>query len=417
MARGAKKENETPSGVGPNSRVVQTTIASIEKLTKQKPMDASYTTLPHVPSGSAVVDVMIGGGPAKDGKGMICPGFPKKKYVEVFGAESSGKTTLALTACAEVQRAGGTVLYLDYEHALDHGYAKALGVQVAPPYMLLYQPATFEEGLQMIYLSLRTGIDLIVVDSVAAMVPKAELERGIQEEARVGLLAAKLSQNLPKLVQWLNDPKNEGDGTAIIFLNQTRALIQKGPMTGGDSTNSSGGKAVKFYASARLQLTRIRSEYIEKMDELTLKKRKIPFGNVVKVKNVKNKVDARQGMEGEIFIRYGFGIDDYLTLIEAATARKIVKKEGTWLVYGDQRFQGREKFRRWLMEKGNEKALATLRATVQEAVLKSAVEGIAPEADIDENDIVSDARAAMGDDDLMSDTDDTTEEATIEAEE
>ncbi len=325
--------------------------ASIQKYMKIKPLKANTDPMPVVATGSFVVDNLIGGTMSPSGKGRICPGFPRKRISEVFGAESSGKTTLMLQTIANLQKAGGSVLFLDYEHALAHGYAKTLGVKFDDT-LLLYQPDTLEDGLKMIYLAIKGGIDLIVVDSLAAMVPKDELEKGVADVAKVGAVAKKMAETLPKLVQWLGNPPPGAGGTAFVFINQTRALIQTGGGGHGASQdeNTAGGKAVKFYSYLRLKLTKIRSDRAERIDRMTGKKRNYNFGNVVDVKIVKNKADGTQGHNGTIFIRYGYGIDDIRTLIEAAVTCKLVKKNGAQFVLGNQQFRGQESLRAHLLK-------------------------------------------------------------------
>jgi recombination protein RecA len=382
MSKAAKKETL------PANNAARMAIAMIEKVTGQKPVAANMSTWPHVPTGSMVVDNMIGGNAARDGKGLMCPGFPRKRISEVYGAESCGKTTLAICAAVNVQRAGGTVLYLDFEHALHHGYAQACGLSFDQDKLILMQPITLEEGLKMMLVGIRAGIDLVVIDSVAAMVPKDELEKKLDETAKIGALAKKLSEVLPKLGIWLAGRMEDGkvveEGkTAVVFINQTRALINTGGHS-AETENTAGGKALKFYASLRLKMTKIRSDFIEKKDDISLKKKRAPYGNLVQVKVVKNKLDAKQGETGEVFIRYGFGIDDYLSVIESAAARRIVKKDGSMYRYGEQSFRGRDAFRAFLM-----KDLATYETLKKQVVDAIVTSSTITASEADEDDIVS----------------------------
>lgn len=365
--------------------------AAILKVTGQKPLRPAATTMPHTSTGSMIINQIIGGNPALDGKGQICPGFPRRRISEIYGAEASGKSTLALSAAVEAQRNGEVVMYLDFENAIHHGYAQTLGLDFDENKLLLFAPNTLEEGLKMLYVGIKTGVALVIVDSVAAMVTKAEMEKKIDDPQRIGELAAALSRNLPKITQWLKD-----SNTALVLINQTRSIISSGGH--GDPDNSSGGKALKFYMSLRLKLTRIKSEVIKKKDNLTLKERTIPYGNVVQVKVVKNRLDRTQGTVGEVFIRYGYGLDEYHSVIECAVARRLIKKDGSFLTYGELRFQGKERFRAYLMQ--NAGTFTDLRAKVIKVLQESEKLALEPD-EVDENDIVADMRAELGDDDVF----------------
>lgn len=341
----------------------------------------AYTgSLPHVPSGSFAIDDLIGGTLASDGKPK-CPGYPRRRITEVFGAESSGKTTAALQAIAEVQRNGGSAMFLDFEHALDHSYAKAVGVSFDPKKLTLYQPESLEEGMKYIYVGIMSGIDLIVVDSVAAMLPRTELDKGADDPSTIGGQARAFSRFLPQFGIWMWKPeasKYNPLGTAIVLINQTRAQISK--MGPGSDTNTSGGRALKFYAYLRLQFSKIRSEAMEKKNKFTGKTVRVPYGNHTQVKVVKSKIDAKQGQTADIFIRFGQGIDDALSLIEAGVTHKYVEKAGAWYEYLGQRYQGREGFRAAL------KANPSLFQELRKQVLKSAQAGVTASTSDDEDD-------------------------------
>lgn len=398
----AAKKTESKKG-----DVAAQAIQFIEKATGQKPLGAHTTTWPNIPSGSATINTLIGGSPLPDGKGFVCPGLPCQRIVEIYGAESSGKTTAALQGIVAVQRAGGVAMFLDFENALHHGYAKAIGVSFDKDKLLYYAPTTLEEGLKMIYIGIATGVKLIVVDSVSAMVPKAELEKKLDDPAKIGALAAAMSTNLPKVVQWL-----KGKDSCLVLINQIRSLISS--TAKGDTDNTSGGKAVKFYASIRLKLTRIQSEFIERPDPVTLKKKRIPYGNLVQVKVVKNKIDSKQGQTGEVFIRYGSGIDEYISLIESAVPRKIVVKNGGQYSYGQATVKGREAFRRFLID--NPKLYAEIQQKVTAALLAAAPEPLAAD-EVDDDDILANMSKELGDDQLFdSEGDETPSETTVEAE-
>ncbi len=330
--------------------------STIFKVVKQKTLAPMTTQHAHLPTGSTLVNSLIGGTKLKDGRSM-CPGIPRRRVVEIYGPESSGKTTLALQTIVETQKAGGVVMFLDYEHSLHHGYAKTIGVSFDEDVMAYYQPDTMEDGLKMLYIGIMAGVDLIVVDSVAAMVPAGELAKKLDETAKVGAVAKKMSESLPKLVNWLQKYPKDGQGesakkieghpgTGLILINQERATISTGGPGGGTpEPTTTGGKALKYYAYLRLRLTRISTEKIEKVDPLTGKKKKIPFGNVTQVRVVKSKIDAKQGHEAVIFIRFGYGIDDLYSIIESGAGRGVIRKDGGWYQYGEHRYNGRDKFR------------------------------------------------------------------------
>jgi recombination protein RecA len=271
-----------------------------------------------IPTGSIALDVALGIG-----------GLPRGRIVEIYGPESSGKTTLTLHAIANAQRAGGIAAFIDAEHALDPEYAKKLGVDIDA--MLVSQPDTGEQALEIADMLIRSGsIDLIVIDSVAALVPRAEIE-GEMGDAHVGLQARLMSQALRKLTGGLNQTK-----TTAIFINQLREKV--GVFFGSPETTA-GGKALKFYASVRLDIRRIE----------TLKDGTEAVGNRTRVKVVKNKM-APPFKQAEFDILYGTGISREGSLIDFGVEHGIVKKSGAWYTYdGDQLGQGKEKARDFLL--------------------------------------------------------------------
>ncbi|MBK8009967.1 MAG: recombinase RecA [Deltaproteobacteria bacterium] len=270
-----------------------------------------------VSSGSVGLDEALGVG-----------GYPKGRIVEIFGPEASGKTTLALHAIASIQREGGVAAFIDAEHALDPRYARALGVDLEG--LLLSQPDNGEQALDITETLLRSGaVDLVVVDSVAALVPKAEIE-GEMGDAHVGLQARLMSQAMRKLTGLCF--KNR---TTIIFINQVRMKI--GVMFGSPETTT-GGNALKFYASIRLDIRRIGA--LKDGDET--------IGNRARVKVVKNKV-APPFRQVEFDIIYGQGVSITGEIIDMATDRKLIEKSGAWYAIGGERMgQGRERARDWL---------------------------------------------------------------------
>ncbi|GAA3665657.1 recombinase RecA [Microbacterium marinilacus] len=272
-----------------------------------------------IPTGSIALDVALGVG-----------GLPRGRIIEIYGPESSGKTTLTLHAIANVQRAGGIAAFVDAEHALDPEYAKKLGVDIDQ--LLVSQPDTGEQALEIADMLIRSGaIDLVVIDSVAALVPRAEIE-GEMGDSHVGLQARLMSQALRKLTGGLNQTK-----TTAIFINQLREKI--GVFFGSPETTA-GGKALKFYASVRLDIRRIE----------TLKDGADAVGNRTRVKVVKNKM-APPFKQAEFDILYGTGISREGSLIDFGVEHGIVKKSGSWYTYdGDQLGQGKENARNFLIE-------------------------------------------------------------------
>ena len=281
--------------------------------------DFSAMNVEAIPTGALSLDVALGIG-----------GIPKGRIVEIFGPESSGKTTLALHMIAECQKTGGEAAFIDAEHALDPVYAKHLGVDIDN--LIVSQPDTGEQALEIAEALVRSGaIDIIVVDSVAALVPKAEID-GDMGDSHVGLQARLMSQALRKLAGVLNK-----SNTAIIFINQLREKV--GVMFGNPETTT-GGRALKFYASVRLDIRKI--ENIKQDGEV--------FGNRVRVKVVKNKV-APPFREAEFDIIYGKGISKSGNILDLGVNLDIVEKSGSWFSYNGARIgQGRENAKKYLEE-------------------------------------------------------------------
>ena len=281
--------------------------------------DENRPPIQSISSGNTAIDVALGIG-----------GWPRGRIVEIYGPESSGKTTVALHAIAEAQRAGGIAAFIDAEHALDPDYAKKLGVDTDN--LLVSQPDTGEQALEIADMLVRSGaIDMIVIDSVAALTPKAEIE-GEMGDSHVGLQARLMSQALRKMTGALYN-----SGTTAIFINQLREKI--GVMFGSPETTT-GGKALKFYASVRCDVRRIQ----------TLKDGQDSIGNRTKMKVVKNKVSPPFKI-AEFDIMYGEGISRESSIIDMGVENGIVKKSGSWFTYeGDQLGQGKEKARIFLKE-------------------------------------------------------------------
>lgn len=275
--------------------------------------------VPVISTGSLSLDIALGVG-----------GLPRGRVIEIFGPESSGKTTLTLHAIAEAQRQGGVAAFIDAEHALDVEYARKLGVRTED--LLISQPDTGEQALEIADMLVRSGaVDLLIVDSVAALVPRAEIE-GEMGDSHMGLQARLMSQALRKLTGTISKSK-----TTVIFINQIRMKI--GVMFGNPETTT-GGNALKFYSSVRLDIRRVAA----------LKNGEDVIGNRTRVKVVKNKV-APPFKEVEFDILYGEGISREGDLLDLASDKGIIEKSGTWYTYGNDRVgQGRENARQWLKE-------------------------------------------------------------------
>ncbi len=287
--------------------------------------------IPVVPSGSLGLDLALGIG-----------GYARGRIIEIYGPESSGKTTLALHAVGEAQKQGGVAAYVDAEHALDVSYARKLGVRTDD--LLISQPDTGEQALEIADMLVRSGgIDILVVDSVAALVPRAEIE-GEMGDSHMGLQARLMSQALRKLTGSINRSK-----TLVIFINQIRMKI--GVMFGSPETTT-GGNALKFYASMRLDIRRIQA----------IKDGENVIGNRTRVKVVKNKL-APPFKEVEFDILYGEGISKEGDLLDIAVSQNLVEKSGTWFAYKDERMgQGRDNAIQWL--KAHPEVIKTLRDDV-----------------------------------------------------
>ena len=312
--------------VGPEKeKAIELAVSSIEKafgkgsIMRLGNEEALVKDVVAVSSGSTSLDIALGVG-----------GFPRGRIIEIYGPESSGKTTLALHAVAEAQKTGGICAFVDAEHALDVGYARKLGVRTDD--LLISQPDSGEQALEIVETLVRSGaIDVLVVDSVAALVPKAELE-GEMGDAHMGVQARLMSQALRKLTGTISKSQ-----TIVIFINQIRMKI--GVMFGNPETTT-GGNALKFYASVRMDIRKIAA----------LKQGNEMIGSRTRVKVVKNKV-APPFKEVEFDILYGEGISQEGDILDLAVERNVVDKSGAWFSYGKERIgQGRENSRIFLKE-------------------------------------------------------------------
>ncbi|NIM57448.1 MAG: recombinase RecA [Candidatus Aminicenantes bacterium] len=334
------KEEENEQKQGSRDRAIEAALSQIEKqfgkgtVMKLGQKEAAIK-VPTIPTGSIAFDLSLGIG-----------GFPRGRVVEVFGPEATGKTTLAIHVIAEAQKQGGQAAFIDAEHALDPNYAASVGVDVDS--LLISQPDYGEQALEIAEVLVRSGaVDVIVVDSVAALVPKAELE-GEMGDAHMGLQARLMSQALRKLTAIVSRSK-----TCFIFVNQIREKI--GFFLGSPETTT-GGRALKFYSSLRVDIRRI----------ATLKEGDKVIGNRVKVKIVKNKM-APPFRESQFDIIYGEGISKEGDLVDCGVDTGIIEKTGTWYSYKGERLgQGRDNVKKLLKE--NEELAAQLDKEIRKAV-------------------------------------------------
>jgi recombination protein RecA len=316
-------KSATPERAGDKDKALEAALLQIERQFGKGSImrlgEEARVPVEVIPTGSIALDVALGIG-----------GYPRGRIVEIYGPESSGKTTFALHAVANAQKMGGIAAFIDAEHALDPEYAQKLGVDTEA--LLVSQPDTGEQALEIMDMLIRSGaIDVVVVDSVAALVPKAEIE-GEMGDSHVGLQARLMSQALRKITGAVSNTK-----TTAIFINQLREKV--GVMFGSPETTT-GGKALKFYASVRMDIRRIE----------TLKDGTDAVGNRTRVKVVKNKM-APPFKTAELDILYGVGVSKEGGLIDLGVEQGIVRKAGAWYTYeGDQLGQGKENARNYLRD-------------------------------------------------------------------
>ena len=333
-------------------KALQLTMEKLDKTygkgTVMKLGDSPIVDIEVIPSGSLTLDLALG-----------VQGYPKGRIVEIFGPESSGKTTLAIHAIAEVQKQGGIAAFIDAEHAFDQFYAQKLGVDVGN--LLISQPDNGEQALEIADNLIRSGaVDLVVIDSVAALTPKAEIE-GEMGDSQMGLQARLMSKALRKLTGSINKA-----GCCCIFINQLREII--GVMFGNPETTT-GGNALKFYASVRVDIRR--AAQIKDGEEV--------LGNRIKVKVVKNKI-APPFRKAEFDIMYGEGISKVGEIIDLGVELNVIKKSGSWFSYGETRLgQGRDAVKQIILD--NPELFLELEQKIKDALRKDASILVATEED------------------------------------
>jgi len=335
-------------------------------------------------TGSTVLNLLIGGSRLSDGS-FVCPGYPKGTIIEIFGAESSGKTTLALMAMGQAIASGGCGLYVDLEHAVKDHYAMKLGCDFRPPELggtgsaFRVAPHTFEETAAIVDSAALQGVDLIVIDSVAGMVSRREITRDVSnedEKAGIAEIPRLMSNWLPKLQSIIAKTK-----TTVIFLNQTRDKIGAFGFSEESKKSTVGGNALKFWASVRWFLKPHTVTKARVFNPLTKTNEDVPIATDVMVKNIKNKVDARQGHVGVVTIRYGTGVDEIRTMINVAEAYKVVNisknglKQQVFTYENESKnlkltSTGLEKFRSDLLLAANKAVFEDMIATCTEKIMQ-----------------------------------------------
>lgn len=339
------------------SKALESALSQIERAFGKgaimKMGSTSVSDIEAIPTGSIALDIALGIG-----------GLPRGRIVEIFGPESSGKTTLAMHVVAEAQKLGGTCAYVDAEHAMDPGYAKKLGINIDE--LLISQPDTGEQALEITDTLVRSGaIDVLVIDSVAALVPKTELD-GEMGDTHVGLQARLMSQALRKLTATVNRSK-----TLVIFINQIRMKIG---VSYGNPETTTGGNALKFYSSVRLDIRRTGS----------VKDKEDAVGNQTKVKVVKNKV-APPFKTVEFDIMFGEGISRTGEIIDLGVKAGLVNKAGAWYSYNEERIgQGKEKAKVWLLENPDKMELIEKQIKTAAGVLAEEMLDFEPSTTIEE---------------------------------
>lgn len=331
-------------------------------------LDMLKETIPHIPTGSIVIDFAIGGKLNKHGIAP-CPGIPRGRITQLYGANSAGKTTLALTIAASVCANGGTVCYIDWEHEVEPRYAESLGVPIGDDSrFVLIQPNTLEEGMKTMVVMIAEGVDLIVLDSVGAGKPEKQVNKDVSEvgeQDRPGRVAAAWSEFLPSVKSQM-----ASSNSTILAISQMRKTMSS--MSGGGPDSApQGGESWKFYTSLRLSLRVLQKEKGKVFDPLTNKMEDKVTGTIVVLKLDKNKVSDSAHNEFKYYMTAGLGIDNARSVAELATSYKIVVKSGSWLTWqsptGEVRVQGMAQFLKLLRE--DPKLLAALFAQVTPKIM------------------------------------------------
>lgn len=293
-----------------------------------------------IPTGSWVINQIIGDGTMTGSPG----GYPRGHITEIFGDESAGKTTLGLLAIAEAQKAGGFGILVDFEQTFHPVYAERLGLDLSEDKFMVSQPVHFQQGARQIEKMLLMKPDVIVIDSVSAMTPRQLLEADADEEMKVGILARLVAALLSRISK-----KLKNSHTSLILINQLRSVIKKSKYDRGPDEESTGGRSLKYYSSVRIKLITSKIEKIETVSKVTGKKEKEPINVLVKATVVKSKID-RALLTGPIYMRFGEGVDNILSIVELAVNLKVIKKKGTFFEFDTLNVQDKEKFRNALNE-------------------------------------------------------------------
>lgn len=325
----------------------------------------------HVSTDSVILDTLISGRPNEYGVSP-CPGWPRGRIIQLYGHESSGKTTVALHMAKSVIKAGGSVGYLDFENEIIPAYAKTIGIPIHDKdRFILCSPTTFEEGASIMWALAKAGVELIIVDSIPAAVPQALLDKTVQEigeRGQIGVNAAAWSAFLPRIRPICNE-----NGTTLLGISQVRANIASGGY--GPSVTVPGGNAWKFYSAIRMCLQKVKTVKAPVRNAVTNSVEDTPVGIMVKAKLDKCKITPQQGAESEFFIRMGDGIDNAYSLIEMAESYKIVKKDGSWYEWQPPneealvRAQGKEKL--WKVLQQDPAKLAALERQLRPKLTES----------------------------------------------
>jgi recombination protein RecA len=340
-----------------------------------------------IPTGSWVMDMLI----SQSGDG----GLPRGHVVEVFGNESCGKTTLGITAAKKAQDLGGLVVWADFERTFSKDYAKDLGLNLSQNKFIFIEPENFEHGMGLIYSSLAMKPWLVVVDSVAAMIPKDSLEQDIDEVTRIGLQAQLMSKSLNYITKAIPD-----SNTCLLFTNQLRSVIKKSQYEAGPNEETAGGRALKYYASVRIKMRTSSIEYINVTSKITAKSEKQPINVMVKVSIAKNKID-KPYFSGPLYVRFGEGFDNLRSIIELASNTKVIKKSKSSLRFdvGDKTIfdePNEEQLRRVLSkdQKMVDLLIKTVRPRVDEEIKKD-MESVSNEIEEEGENPVADLGTAL----------------------